>query len=121
MHTQNSLLPMPIRLTGLLQNQPIMNDNQTPTLEQMQAELDRIRNANISFIKLVGKMRDLQKEYFKTRDRQVMLQSKALEGRVDDYLKRCFDKLAQQDQEFAEKVEVVKELFDADLCPTDQQ
>lgn len=35
------------------------------------------------FIELVRQMREAQKEYFRTRDRQVLQRSKALEKRVD--------------------------------------
>lgn len=39
------------------------------------------------FIELVKMMRDAQKEYFKTRDRDVLVKSKALEARVDEIVK----------------------------------
>lgn len=35
------------------------------------------------FIELVRQMREAQKEYFRTRDRQVLQRSKVLEKRVD--------------------------------------
>lgn len=38
------------------------------------------------FITTVKAMREAQKEYFRTRDRQVLQRSKALEKRVDDYI-----------------------------------
>lgn len=38
------------------------------------------------FITTVKAMREAQKEYFRTRDRQILLKSKTLEKRVDDYI-----------------------------------
>lgn len=38
------------------------------------------------FIELVREMRNAQKEYFKTRDRGVLLKSKELERKVDSFL-----------------------------------
>lgn len=35
------------------------------------------------FIELVSKMRSLQKAYFRTRDREILTQSKAAEAAVD--------------------------------------
>lgn len=39
------------------------------------------------FEKLVYEMRSAQKEYFRTRSKEVLQQSKQLERRVDEYLK----------------------------------
>lgn len=38
------------------------------------------------FIELVREMRNAQKEYFKTRDKNVLLKSKELECKVDSFL-----------------------------------
>lgn len=38
------------------------------------------------FIELVREMRNAQKEYFKTRDKSVLLKSKELERKVDSFL-----------------------------------
>lgn len=38
------------------------------------------------FIGLVREMRNAQKEYFKTRDKNVLLKSKELERKVDSFL-----------------------------------
>ena len=38
------------------------------------------------FIELVREMRNAQKEYFKTRDKDVLLKSKELERKVDSFL-----------------------------------
>lgn len=38
------------------------------------------------FFELVREMRNAQKEYFKTRDKNVLLKSKELERKVDAYL-----------------------------------
>lgn len=43
------------------------------------------------FEKLVLEMRNLQKAYFKTRDRDILEQSKATERKVDAYLKQKTD------------------------------
>lgn len=40
------------------------------------------------FFDLVSDMRQAQKEYFKTRDKEVLVKSKELEKRVDDEIKR---------------------------------
>ena len=39
------------------------------------------------FVKLVYEMRKAQKEYFRTRSKEVLQQSKQLEKRVDEYLR----------------------------------
>jgi len=39
------------------------------------------------FIKLVEEMRKLQKQYFKTRDRDVLIRSKESERKVDTFIK----------------------------------
>lgn len=44
------------------------------------------------FIELVRQMREAQKEYFRTRDRQVLQRSKALEKRVDALIAEYNDK-----------------------------
>ena len=41
-----------------------------------------------SFFKLVAALRDKQKEYFRTRSQSALRESKALEKRVDDEIKR---------------------------------
>lgn len=38
------------------------------------------------FVELVARMRNAQREYFKTRDREVLSQSKKLEKQVDQYI-----------------------------------
>ena len=40
------------------------------------------------FMQLVREMRKAQKDYFKTRDRNVLAKSKQLEKRVDDEIKK---------------------------------
>ena len=87
-----------------------MNEQQ-PTVQQLQTELERIRKVNITFLKKVAKMRELQRDYFKTRDHSVLVQSKALETEVDNYLTRCLDALASID--FNEKVQILTDKFDA--------
>lgn len=44
------------------------------------------------FIELVRKMRNAQKEYFRTRDKRVLQESKQLECRVDAILAQQVDK-----------------------------
>lgn len=82
--------------------------------QDLQKEIDRIKANNIKFLKKVAKMRELQKEYFKTRDHEIMRQSKAIESEVDAYLTRCFDALASID--FNDKVQVLTDKFDAKPC-----
>lgn len=45
------------------------------------------------FEKLVYEMRSAQKEYFRTRSKEILQQSKQLERRVDEYLR---DKIINQ-------------------------
>lgn len=40
------------------------------------------------FIQAVSTMRDRQKQYFKTRDKEVLVQSKSAEHEVDSLLRR---------------------------------
>lgn len=44
-----------------------------------------------AFYKLVVALRNKQKEYFKTRSQSALRESKALEKRVDDKIKRVED------------------------------
>lgn len=48
------------------------------------------------FFNLVSNMRDKQKEYFRTRDRAVLVESKSLERKVDDEIHRVDEILRQQ-------------------------
>ena len=50
------------------------------------------------FIELVREMRNAQKEYFKTRDTNVLLKSKELERKVDSFL--AWQVLTQQTSRF---------------------
>lgn len=45
----------------------------------------KIKSMN-EFIELVREMRNAQKEYFRTRDKNVLLKSKELERKVDSFL-----------------------------------
>lgn len=47
------------------------------------------------FVELVRLMRDKQKWYFKTRDRQILVESKRLEEQVD----RMLERLAPSDRQ----------------------
>lgn len=49
------------------------------------------------FIELVREMRNAQKEYFKTRDKNVLLKSKELERKVDTFVSQ---KVANQQTSF---------------------
>lgn len=40
------------------------------------------------FFELVSRMRDLQKQYFATRDRQILQQSKQVERQIDEEICR---------------------------------
>lgn len=51
------------------------------------------------FFNLVSNMRDKQKEYFRTRDRAVLVQSKSLERKVDDEITRVDEILRQREQQ----------------------
>lgn len=59
-----------------------------------------------TFLNLVRNMRNKQKEYFRTRDYNVMLESKQAEGLVDKYIKQ-----------FDEKQKCGKGLFDGEELP----
>jgi hypothetical protein len=47
------------------------------------------------FIELVREMRNAQKEYFKTRSRDLLSKSKQLEKQVDDEIKRAKEGASQ--------------------------
>lgn len=49
-----------------------------------------------SFFELVGAMRDAQKEYFRTRDRDALVASKTLEARVDAEIARVRKVLSER-------------------------
>lgn len=51
------------------------------------------------FIQLVREMRKAQKEYFKTRDKDVLAKSKQLEKRVDDEIKKEEEALAENQEQ----------------------
>jgi len=46
------------------------------------------KESAMNFFLTVAKMREAQKEYFKTRDRGVLVRSKQLEQEVDGYVSR---------------------------------
>lgn len=50
------------------------------------------------FMQLVREMRKAQKEYFKTRDKDVLAKSKTLEKRVDDEIKKEEELAENQEQ-----------------------
>ena len=54
------------------------------------------------FMQLVREMRKAQKEYFKTRDRNVLAKSKQLEKRVDDKIKK--EEALVENQEQLDKI-----------------
>lgn len=55
------------------------------------------------FFDLVADMRRAQKEYFATRSREVLIESKGLERRVDDEISRVNNILNSQAKDEAEK------------------
>lgn len=54
------------------------------------------------FMQLVREMRKAQKEYFKTRDKDVLAKSKQLEKRVDDEIKK--EEAVVENQEQLDKI-----------------
>lgn len=54
------------------------------------------------FMQLVREMRKAQKDYFKTRDRNVLAKSKQLEKRVDDEIKK--EEALVENQEQLDKI-----------------
>lgn len=54
------------------------------------------------FMQLVREMRKAQKEYFNTRDRDVLAKSKQLEKRVDDEIKK--EEALAENQEQLDKI-----------------
>ena len=54
------------------------------------------------FMQLVREMRKAQKEYFKSRDRDVLAKSKQLEKRVDDEIKK--EEAVAENQEQLDKI-----------------
>lgn len=51
--------------------------------EVVEAPAPRIQDVDMTFVRLVRDLRATQMEYFKARDREVLLRSKALEKEVD--------------------------------------
>lgn len=51
------------------------------------------------FMQLVREMRKAQKEYFKTRDKDVLAKSKQFEKRVDDEIKKEEEALAENQEQ----------------------
>ena len=54
------------------------------------------------FMQLVREMRKAQKDYFKTRDKDVLAKSKQLEKRVDDEIKK--EEAVAENQEQLDKI-----------------
>lgn len=54
------------------------------------------------FFKLVSELRERQKEYFKTRSRESLQQSKALEKRLDDEITRVNEIMRRKNPSFFE-------------------
>lgn len=52
----------------------------------------------LKFFELVSKMRDKQKEYFRTRDKNALVASKRLERQVDDEIARVNELMHQLEQ-----------------------
>lgn len=86
-------------------------NSQEQHIASLEAELKRIKTNNIAFIRKVHKLRQLQTEYFKSRSQETLRQSKSLEAEVDKYLSRCIEAINRRESD--EKVELVKDLFDA--------
>ena len=51
----------------------------------------------VNFSRAVSKMRSLQKKYFRTRDKQILSESKYQEKVVDEYLSRIIDHVAAKE------------------------
>lgn len=58
--------------------------------------MDGNNSGRLQFFNLVKAMRAAQKEYFSTRSQQALQQSKELEKRVDDCIKRGDEYLQRQ-------------------------
>lgn len=54
----------------------------------------------VQFFKLVEELRKNQKEYFKTRSKEALQQSKALEKRVDDEILRVNEIMKKKNPSF---------------------
>lgn len=54
----------------------------------------------VQFFKLVEELRKYQKEYFKTRSKEALQQSKALEKRVDDEILRVNEIMKKKNPSF---------------------
>lgn len=53
---------------------------------------------SLKFFELVSTMRDKQKEYFRTRDKNALVASKRLERQVDDEIARVNEIMHQLEQ-----------------------
>lgn len=78
--------------------------------EDLKREIERIRTVNIRFIKKVAMLRNLQKAYFKTRDKEILRQSCAIETEVDNYLAKCMEAIERM--QFEDVVTSVEQIID---------
>lgn len=90
------------------------------TIEELQAEIRRLKEWNLRFFKRVQYMRQLQKEYFNDRDHKVLRKSKAVESEIDgiiaDLQRRLDERNAREagsDPQFMAVRNELEQLFDA--------
>lgn len=59
--------------------------------EQIRQELQDERKRFWAFAEKVRTMRGRQRDYFRTRDKNDLIQSKRIEKQIDDYLQELFE------------------------------
>ncbi len=89
------------------------------TLEEALNEIQRLKDWNLRYFTLVEKVRSKQKEYFDTRDKRILNESRQLEKSLDamnEKLRKVLDKRnaleAEQDPDFQLAKRLVMNMFD---------
>ena len=89
------------------------------TLEEALNEIQRLKDWNLRYFTLVEKVRSKQKEYFDTRDKRILNESRQLEKSLDamnEKLRKALDKRnaleVEQDPDFQSAKLLVMNMFD---------
>lgn len=89
------------------------------TLEEALNEIQRLKDWNLRYFTLVEKVRSKQKEYFDTRDKRILNESRQLEKRLDslnEKLRKALDKrnaqAAENDSVFQAAKKLLVDTFD---------
>ena len=96
-----------------------MESDKIKSLEEALHEIQRLKEWNLNYFILVEKVRSKQQEYFDTRDKRILNESRQLEQRLDAMNKRlraALDKRnaleAERDPVFQSAKQLVMNIFD---------